>query len=148
MGSGDQVVAFDGEVADGAGGHVEAEGLPVVAVVEGDVDLGLGAGVEQALALGIFADGAGGGAVGDAVVDLGPGLAAVVGAEEMRAHVVEAQGVDGGVGGLRVEVAGVHVEDLPEGLQLGGRDVGPVRSAVGGGPDEAVVGAGPDAVAC
>ena len=146
VGCGDEVVVFDFEVADGAGGHVEAEGLPVVAVVEGDVDLGFGAGVEEAFAFGIFADGAGGGTVGNAVVDLLPGLTAVVGAEEMRAHVVEAQSVDSGVVGEGVEVAGVHVEDLPEGLQLGRSDVGPVGAAVGGGPDEAVVGAGPETI--
>ena len=32
------VVAVDDEVADGGGGHVEPQRLPVVAVVEGDVD--------------------------------------------------------------------------------------------------------------
>ena len=64
----------------------------------------------------------------------------------MRAHIVEAKGVDSSVGGLRVEVASVHVEDLPEGLQLRRRDVGPVGSGVGGGPDETIVGSSPDAV--
>ena len=146
VGSGDEVVVLDLQIADGACGHVEAEGLPVIAVVEGDVDLGFASGVEEAFAFGVFADGRGGCSVGDAVVNLLPGLAAVMGAEEVRTHVVEAQGVDGGVVGELVEVARVHVEDLPEGLQLGRGDVGPVGPGIGGGPDEAVVGSCPDTV--
>ena len=146
MGCGDEVVVFDLEVANGAGRHVKSQRLPVVAVIEGDVYLGFSACVEQAFAFGVFADGAGRCAVGNAVVDLLPGLAAIVGAEEVRAHVVEAQGVDCGVGGLGVEVTGVHVEDLPEGLQLRWGHVVPVPPAVGCGPDEAVVGARPEAI--
>ena len=83
---------------------------------------------------------------GDAVIDLGPGLAAVVGAPEVRVHVVEAQGVGGGVGRLGVEVAGIHVEDAGPRLDLRRGDVGPFGAAVGGDLDEAVAGAGPQDV--
>ena len=77
-----------------------------------DVDLALGAGEQQALRLRILAHHVDRRAVGNAVDDLGPRLAAVVRAENVRAHVVEAQRVDGGVGGERVEVAGVEDRDL------------------------------------
>ncbi len=120
--------------------------LPVVAIVEGDPDLRVGGGVEQALLARVFADGVGDRAGGDAVVDLGPGLAAVVRAPEVRVHVVEAQGIGGGIGGLGVEVAGIHIEDAGPGLDLRRRDVGPFRAAVGSDLDEAIAGAGPEHV--
>ena len=59
-------------------------------------------------------------AVGNAVHDLGPRLAAVVSAEDVRAHVVEPQRVDGGVGGERVEVAGVENRTFIHGPSCGG----------------------------
>ena len=51
----DQVVVLDDEVADRRRRHVQPQRLPVVAVVERDVDLRLGAGEQQALALRILA---------------------------------------------------------------------------------------------
>ncbi len=70
----------------------------MVSVVEGDVDSALGSGEEEAFPLGIFADGVDGLVVGKAGDDLLPGLAAVVGAVDIRMQVVEAEAVDGGVG--------------------------------------------------
>ena len=54
----------------------------------------------------------------DAVVDLGPRLAAIVRAPEVRIHVVQAQRVGRGIRGLRVEVAGIHIEDARPRLHL------------------------------
>ncbi len=53
---------------------------------------------------------------GNAVDDLSPGLAGVAGAQDMRAQIVKAKRVDGGVRGLRVKVAGVDDRDLLERL--------------------------------
>ena len=108
----DEVVVVDDDIADRGGGHVLAERLPVVAVVEGEVDCALGAGVEQAFAHRVFADGVDVLVVGNAVDDFVPGLAAVVGAEDVRAEVVEAKGVDGGVGGRVIEVGGLDEGDF------------------------------------
>ena len=73
------VIGVDVEVADGGAGQVLAQRLPVIAIVEADVDGGLGAGEEQARLLGIDAqtvDPASGALVaGQAVDDAGPGLA-------------------------------------------------------------------------
>src|ERR1019366_10660434 len=73
-------------------------------------------------------------------------LAAIVGAEDVRAQVVDAQRVDGGVGGEGVEVAGVENGDLHPGSDGGRGDVFPVEAAIGGDVDQAIVGAGPDAI--
>ena len=140
------VVILDLDIADGDGGHVEAEGVPVVAIVDGDPDLAVGGGIEQALLARVFADGVGDRAGRDAVVDFGPGLAAIVGAPEVRIHVVEAQGVSGGVGGFGGEVACVHVEDAGPGFHFGGRDVGPLQAAVRGDLNHAIARAGPEHV--
>src|SRR6185437_7189588 len=150
VGAGDQVgahalgVVLDLDVADGDGGHVLAERVPVVAVIEGNPDLRVGGGVEEAFLAGIFADGVGDRAGGDAAVNLSPGLAAVVGAPEVRVHVVKAEGVGGSVGGQGIEMAGVHIENARPRLDAGGGDVGPGGAAIAGDLDEAVARAGPD----
>src|SRR5205085_12237163 len=100
---------------------------------------------EKAAAHGVFADDVDG-VVGQAAHDLRPRPAAVVRAVDVRAQVVEAEAVDGGVGRLRVEVAGVDDGDLAPGSQRGRRDVSPRAPAVARDVDEAVVRAGPDGI--
>src|SRR5262249_35872521 len=126
--------------------QVEAERLPVVAVVEGDVDGALGSGEEQTLALGIFTDGVDVLVVWNAGDDFGPGLAAVAGAKNVRTQIVEAKRINRRVGCIRVGVAGFEDRDLLPRGQRRRSDIVPVRAAVGGEPDESVVGSGPDAV--
>src|SRR5580658_5360672 len=111
----------------------------MIAVVEGNIDLRLSARIEQSLALWIFANGTGCRARANAVVDFGPRFAAVMRAEQVRTHIVETHRVNGRVGSLRVKVAGVHIEDLPERLQLRRSYIVPMRAGVGRGPDETVV---------
>ena len=146
MRAGDEVVVFDLEIADRRGGHVQAQRLPVVAVVERHVDVRFGAREEQPLLLDVFPDGAERRAGGDAVHDLRPRRAAVVRAEEMRVLVVDAQRVDRRVGRERIEAPGLHHEDLPVGADLFRRHVLPVQSSVPRHRDDAVVGAHPDGI--
>src|SRR5262249_15165118 len=75
------------------------EAAPVGAVVEGDVDAGFGAGVEETGDLGVGADDAGEVVVGDAVVDAGPGGAVVAGDVEGGVVIVEVVAGGGDVGG-------------------------------------------------
>src|SRR6185437_7384676 len=98
-----EVVAVNDDVAHGGDGHVELERLPVVAVVEGDVDAELCGGVEEASLLRVFFDGVDEGAFGNAVRDSSPGLASVVRAVDIGALVGEAMAVDGDVGSLLVK---------------------------------------------
>jgi hypothetical protein len=141
----DEVVVLNPEVAHGCVGQVELERLPVVAVVEGEPDGGFGAGEEQPLADGVFADGVDR-RVGQACGDGLPGSAAVVGAIEVGVLIVDAEAADGDVSRLVVEVRGGQLANLAPGLQAGRGDVLPVLAVVAGGPDEAVVGAGPEGV--
>ena len=56
----DQVVVLDEQVAHGGVWQVVLEGLPVVAVIEGNPDRGFSAGEEQALTDRVFANGVNG----------------------------------------------------------------------------------------
>ncbi len=84
VGADDEVVlvmiGVNVEVADGSGGQVLAQGLPVIAVIEADVDGGLGAGEQQTGLFGIDAQtvhpASGALVAGQAVDDAGPGFAA------------------------------------------------------------------------
>ena len=150
VGAGHQVGTHTGavvlhlDVPDGNRRHVQAQGMPVVTVVEGHPDLGFRGGIQEPRLSRVFPDGVGHGTGGYAVVDLRPCLAAVVGAPEVGVHVVDAHGVGGGVGGALVEMPGFDVEDPRPGRDLRRGHVGPVRAAVRGDLDVAVVGAGPE----
>ena len=141
-----EIVAVDDEIAHGSDGHVDLKRLPMVAVVEGNVDAQLGGGVEQAILLRVFLDGVDVGAVGDSGDDVLPGLAAVVGAIDVGRVVGEAMAIDGGVGGFGIEVAGLDLRDLAPGGHRRRGDVVPVLAVVAGDVDEAVVGADPNGI--
>ena len=79
--------------------------------------------------------------------DLLPALPAVPRAEDVRPQIVEPQGVDRRIGGLRVEAARFEDAHLRPGHELFRRDVLPGLPAVRGPVDETVVGAGPDHLA-
>jgi hypothetical protein len=84
----DQVVVVDDQVAYRTGGHVEAQRLPVLAIVETDVGfaqcrrksrLGLGSSTSTTSLPARHRE---------SVDDFSPRLAAIVGAEDVGAHVV------------------------------------------------------------
>ena len=146
---GDEVVAVDEQVAHPRDRQVALQRLPRVAVVERDVDAGVGAGVEQAFLDGIGADDGDEMAVRQSIRDLRPGLAVVVRAHGDRVEIVLPVVVDGGVRGAGFERGEIERGDLRPLRDVVRRDVAPVRAAVGGGLDQAVVGADPDfVVAC
>ena len=118
----------------------------MVAVVERSINLVLRPGKEQALALRIFADCVHRRVIGKTIDDLGPGLAAVVRAQDVGPHVIQAQCIDGRVCGLRIEMSGVQNGDLGEGHQLRRRDVFPMQPAILRHVDQAVIGSRPDAI--
>ena len=73
----------------------------MIAVVKGNIHAGFRGGVEQALALRIFANGIQKSASAIPFSNARPGFSVIAGAEEIRLVVVEAMAVDGGVGGRR-----------------------------------------------
>ena len=129
MSPGDEIGAHTGgvilhlDVSHRDSRHVEAERPPTIPVIERHPDLCVGRRVEEPALARILAYRVGDRTRGDAVVDLGPGATAVVGAPEMRIVVVDAERVGGGVGGAIVEVAGFDVEDACPRFDRGRRHV-------------------------
>src|SRR2546421_337491 len=114
------------------------------AVVETNPDTSLCAGVEQAFAAGILADGVNERIVGQTGDDFAPGFAEVGGFENVGMKIIELVRVDRDVSGADVEWRRI---DDADGGPLGnflGRDVGPVFSTVAGHVKQAVIGAGPE----
>ena len=143
VGADHEVVVLDDQVADGGGGHIEPQRLPVVPVVERHGHRRFRPGEEQTLPQRVFPYGVDG-LVGQAACDFLPGGPAVAGAQDVGFHVVEPVAVDGGIHHVGIGVAGVQLRHLGPGFQAGRRHVPPVFTAVAGDVDEAVVGPGPN----
>src|SRR5579872_22866 len=118
----------------------------MVAVVESDVHAGFGAGKEQSLAHRVFAHGVSGSIVRQPAGDQLPSLAAVVGAIDVGAQVVDAEAADRRIGGLVVKMRRLQLRDLAPGRKLRRRHVAPVLAAVAGHPDKPVVRARPNGI--
>ncbi len=78
----------------------------MVAVIEGNEHARFRAGIEQAFALGIFADHASDARGRETVIDFLPRLAVITGAIEMRMQLLEA--VDSSVGRCGIERRGIN----------------------------------------
>jgi hypothetical protein len=62
----------------------------------------------------------------------------------VRAQIIEAKTVDGGIGSAGIKMRGLDDGHFAPGLQLRRRDVLPVFSAIARNVNFAIVGAGPD----
>ena len=102
----------------------------------------IGGRVEKTFLARVFADRIGGCSGRDAFIDFGPGGPTIVRAPEVRVEIIEPKGIRGNVGRLRIEVAGLHVEDSSPGFERR-RDVIPFRSAVGGDLNQPISSASP-----
>ena len=137
-------VVLDLQVAHGDRRHVDAQRLPMIAVVERHPHLRVGGAVQQPLHLRIFTDGIGRCIARQSGADLGPGGAAVVRAIKVRTQIVEAERVRRDVGRTGVEMAGVDVVDARPRLERTWRHVFPRGAAVGRDLHLSVVGTGPE----
>src|SRR6185437_6607264 len=147
LGGEDEVAVGELDVGDRGDRQIELEGLPVGAVVEGDVHAEFGAGIEEAGADRILADDTGGLVGGDAIAavgEQGPMRTEIVGAVDVGGEVAEQIAIDGGVGGGSAVGRGFDVLDAALGLEASGGDVLPGLAVVAGDIDQAVIGAGPD----
>ena len=81
---GDEVVAMHSEIANVRRREIQLQGLPVVAIVEGNVECVFGSGVEQAFAHGIFADDARDPIGLQTCGDFLPGFSGIARAENVR----------------------------------------------------------------
>src|SRR5262245_32637018 len=118
----------------------------MLAVVERYVDGLFRARVEQAFAQRVFAHYVDYAAVGNAVGDVFPGLAAVVRAIDVWSQIVQAKCVDRRVSSIVVEMRSVDQRDFGPRFQIGRRDISPGLTAVARDVDQAVIGSGPDSI--
>src|SRR6185312_1204688 len=146
VGCDDEIAVLDDEVADRRRGKILAQRLPVIAVVERDIDGGFGSCVEQSLANGVLAYDVDGCIIGKSGVDLLPRLSAVVSAVDVRMQIVEPEAIHCGVNCLIVEVRRIELSDLAPWRDAGRCHVAPRFSAVACYVNQAVVGADPDDV--
>src|SRR6476646_5014763 len=100
----DEIIIFDDKIMYRRNGQVELKRLPGVAVVNREVNAELRPRKEQAFLYAIFTNGSHVCAVGDTVVDSGPGLAKITRAIDVGADIVESMAVDRGIGDAGVEV--------------------------------------------
>ena len=144
MSGGDQIVAVHRQVAHTRSGQVELQGLPPAAVVERDIDSGLGAGIQQSAPDRVLANRARVRARGNAVGDGRPGLAVVRRPPQVRLEVVLLVSVRCHIGGARVVVRELDTSrprELPVRL---GRYVLPVRAGVARDVNQPVVAPRPE----
>src|SRR6185437_15261850 len=120
--------------------------LPVIAVVEGDIDGGFGSGVEQTLANGVFAHRVDWSIVGKSGIDLLPRLSTVVGTVDVRVQIVEPETIHCRIDRLVIEVRRIELRDLAPRCDAGRRHVAPRLSAIARYLNQAVVGTDPDDV--
>src|SRR5580700_10368420 len=118
----------------------------MIAVVPGDIDAAFGAGEEQSLAFRVFPDRVDGLVVGQAACYLLPGLAAVVGAIDIRMQVVKPEAIHGCVGSWGIEMRRIHLRYFGPRRYFGRSYVLPVLAAVARYLNHAIVGSGPDQI--
>ena len=134
-----QGIVFHHQVSDRHIRQAVGKLLPLLAIVIGDVDAVLRAGVEQAAADRILAHGVHVIAGRDAVDDLRPGLAVVLGAEDVRRAVAEQHLLHRHVGGAVVERRAVKLAHAAQVRHGRRRDVDPGLAVVTRDVDHAIV---------
>jgi hypothetical protein len=120
------------EIGDRHDGHVELDGLPVVAGIVRNINGEFCSGEKQTFAIGIFANDTGEMIISDPVDDFGPGLAVIGGFVEERPVIVrfiQRRRDPRCTGIVRRRVDRVDLRPFRQNV-FGRRDVGPVLSAV------------------
>ena len=133
-----QIVVLHHEIAHRRDREVEAQRLPVVPVVERELDPLFRRGVEHALAHRVLAHGVDEMAVGDAVDDELPALAAVMRAVNVGLAVVEAVPINRDVSGFGIEVRGLDDADLGPRRERFRGDILPTTAVIAGARDTVI----------
>ena len=118
------------EIAHGRVRQIELQRLPIVSIVEGNVNGAFRAGEEQTFANRIFAHHVAGAAIGNIFCDFRPRFAEIARAVNVRAQIVEPERIDRGVRRARLEVRSFDDRNFAPRLQLRRRHVLPRFSAV------------------
>ena len=153
VGADDQVVALDGDVPIRCVRQIQGERLPVVPIVEGDLDAALGSREQQPPLDRIGPDhprhAAADFVCRQAGDDLRPGPAEIPGPVEVRRVVAQPDEFNGGIGGARLPRRRFDARDVrPAGIgQPGDAHVSPGFAFVPREMNEAVAGPDPDGTA-
>src|ERR1700719_1953833 len=107
---------MNSEVAHRGVGQIKLQRLPVLSVVEGNIDRAFGAGKKQTFARGILAYCVAHSANRNATGDFSPGLAEVASAVNVGAQIVKAKAVDRGVRRAGIEVRSFDNGNFAPGL--------------------------------
>src|SRR5258708_7743881 len=99
-----EIIAMNGEIANGGDRQIELQRLPALAIIERNVSSEFGSGEEQPLAFGIFANRAQECGSGYAAGNRLPGSSIVTRSVEVRRLIVEAAAIYRGVGNRRIEM--------------------------------------------
>ncbi len=144
MGACDQIAVFHQQLVDRSHRQVRLEAAPNGAIVDRDVDPGLGPGVEESATGRVGADDAGEVVLGDAGVDPRPVLPVVAGDVEVGPVVVQLVAGAGHVGRAGLEGRRLDAADHGPLGQVGRRDLLPASAAIPADVQTAVVGASPE----
>src|SRR5437763_4476224 len=107
-----QVIAFDNEIANRSRAHVQSQRLPVLAVIERNVNGALGAGEQQTLSFRVLAHDVGIFVRRNTIRDLSPVRATIARAIDMWTKIVKPQSIDRCVSGVLIEMTGVNNRNL------------------------------------
>src|SRR5207245_11622693 len=126
--------------------NVQAQRLPVIAIIKRNVNRAFSSGEQKTFALRILAYRIHVFGLRNTIRDLGPSCAGVAGAKDVRPQIIEPQSIDRSVRHIFVVVARFDNRDFPEGLELRWCDVFPSLAAIAREMNEAIVSPRPDAV--
>src|SRR5438067_13505361 len=111
-----QVIAFDDQIADRSRAHIPPQRLPVLTVIERNMNGALCAGKQQALSFRILAHDISIFVRWNAIRDLSPVRATIARAIDMWMKIVKPQSIDRCVSRVLIEVTGVDNRNLLPGL--------------------------------
>ena len=146
MRSNAKIVAFNDQIANRGRGQVQPQRLPVISIVERNVDGAFGSCKQQTLSLRILAYHVGILVVRNAVRNLSPVSTSVARTINVWPQIVEPESIDGRIRCVLVKVAGVKNRNLLPCFQLLWRHIGPVSAAIGRPMNQPIIGTGPNKI--
>src|SRR5436305_10999271 len=111
-----QVIAFDNEIANRSRAHIQPQRLPVLTVIERNMNGALCAGKQQTLSFRILAHDVGIFVRWNTIRDLSPVRATIARAVDMWMKIVKPQSIDRCVSSVLIEVTGIDNRNLLPGL--------------------------------
>ncbi len=132
------------QIVDARNRQIELQALPVLTIIERQVNTMAGAGVQQPRQGGILAHHVDELTLRQAVTDFTPARAGVVGDISAWREIIQPVPVDGHIGGIRVSRRRIDEIDPAPVLQAGGRDIVPSGTAIGGQMHPSIVASDPN----